>query len=146
MSENESTKCWWFSKRIEDFPPEELAERIRKVMALPLADKIVTIPYVGGPEIVEYATDELIGLCPATGYPDIYKLSIRYHPDQKLPELKSLKFYLMQYLEIPISHEHLANKIYDDFWDKVEPDDVYLVLTVARRGGIDTIVEVGSKI
>ena len=141
----ESTKCWWFSKRIEDFPLEELADRIKKVMALPLSDKIVVIPYVGGKEIVEYSTDELIGLCPATGYPDIYKLTIRYIPTDKLPELKSLKFYLMQYLEIPISHEHLAEKIYVDVRSKIQPEKIYVELIVARRGGIDTKVEVGRK-
>jgi len=143
---DKNIKEWWFTKRIEDMPCEELEKRIKEVMSLNLSEKIVTIPYVGGDEIAEYKTDELIGLCPATSYPDYYKLTIRYIPDKLLPELKSFKFYLYQYFEIPISHEHLAEKIYQDFKEKVKPKKLYLKLVVARRGGIDTTIEKGEKI
>jgi len=34
--------------------------------------------------------------------------------EQKIPELKSLKFYYMDYISLPISHEHLADKIFND--------------------------------
>ena len=136
----EGVKEWWFTKRIEDMPAEELAERIKVVMGLDLKKKIVTIPYVGGEEVVEYKTDELIGLCPATGYPDYYNLYVRYIPDKLLPELKSFKFYLMQYKDLPISHEHLAEKIYQDFKEVVKPNKLFVKLEVARRGGIDTTI------
>jgi len=138
-------KEWWFSKKIEDLPLSELSERIKEVMELKLRE-IVVIPYVGWrEEIIEYRTDELIALCPATGYPDIYSLSIKFIPNTLIPELKSLKFYYMEYLNLPISHEHLADKIYNDFNESVNPKKLYLELKVARRGGIDTFIYKGEK-
>lgn len=142
----QSIKNWWFCKKIEDLPLSELSNRIKEVMELDLKNKIVIIPYVGDEEIVEYKTNELIALCPATGYPDIYTLSIKFIPNELIPELKSFKFYLMQYLDIPISHEHLASKIYDDFNSIINPKKLYLELQVARRGGIDTYIYKGEKI
>lgn len=137
-------KDWWYSKKINEFPLEELRERIKKVQEMDLSTMIVPIPYVGEEEIVEYKTDELIGLCPATGFPDIYTLTIKFVPKKLIPELKSFKMYLMQYLNLPISHEHLADKIYKDFEDKMKPRQLYLHLKVGRRGGIDTTIERGS--
>lgn len=142
----EEIKSWWFSKKIEDLSLSELSNRIKEVMELNLKNKIVIIPYIGDEEIVEYKTNELIALCPATGYPDIYTLSIKFIPNKLIPELKSFKFYLMQYLDIPISHEHLASKIYDDFNNIIKPKKLYLELQVARRGGIDTYIYKGIKI
>lgn len=146
MKDITKIKDWWFSKKIEDFPEEELADRIREVMELNLADKIIIIPFVGGEQLCEYATQELIGLCPATGYPDIYGLVIRFVPDKHLPELKSLKFYLMQYMNLPISHEHLIEKIYMDFSVKVKPEKLYIELTVNVRGGIYTTIQKGVEL
>jgi len=108
---------------------------------------LVLIPYVGlVAEVVEYATDELISLCPVTFLPDINKLRIRYVPRKSVPELKALKFYLLDYRELPISHEHLAAKIYQDFHSVVGPDDLSVDIEVAIRGGITTKIHVGSKI
>jgi len=153
MEKKESIYDWWFSKRIEDFPPEELAKRFKVVMELDFWKKIVVLPYIGTEEVVEYATPELIALCPATGYPDIYEISIRYAPGGKIPELKSLKFYLMSFKDVPISHEHLASKIFDEFVQVVEPAERHdgmnyrtaclLTLKVAIRGGIATTITKG---
>lgn len=141
-----TVRNWWFGKKIEDMSDEELKKRIEQVMALDFKLDIRPIPYIGDREIVQYYTDELIGLCPMTGYPDIYKLTIRFYPCEKIPELKSLKMYLMNYLNVPISHEHLADKIYNDFNERIISEKTYLKLEVARRGGIDTTIEKGDKI
>jgi len=74
--------------------------------------KIETAPYEY-PEThtaVEYVYPELTAVCPQTGLPDYYTLRIVYEPDKKLPELKSLKMYLIAYRNYGIWHEHLANK------------------------------------
>ena len=44
--------------------------------------------------VVELQTDEFTCLCPATGQPDFAEILIRYVPDQKIVESKSLKLYL----------------------------------------------------
>ncbi len=91
-------------------------------------------------EVVEYVYPELTAVCPQTGLPDYYILRILYEPDKKLPELKSLKMYLIAYRNFGIWHEHLANKILEDFKAAVEPRWVYLELYVNNRGGIYTTV------
>jgi len=91
-------------------------------------------------EAVEYIYPELTAVCPQTGLPDYYILRIVYEPDKKLPELKSLKMYLIAYRNYGIWHEHLANKILEDFRRAVEPRWVYVELYVNNRGGIYTIV------
>ena len=132
---------WKYNKKMEKMPLEEVTERIKMVMSLPTYEKIKTIPYVGSEETVSYETNELIARCPQTGIVDFYTLKITYIPKEKLPELKALKRYIMQFEEIPISHEHLADKIYKDFLKVVEPKELHLRLEVNIRGGIKTVIE-----
>lgn len=135
-----------FTKKIEDMSPEELAFRIETSMTIELDYKIVPIPYLGGEEeVVVYEYLELIGRCPATGYPDIYTIRIIFEPNYLIPELKSLKFYYLNYFNMPISHEHLAARIYKDFQKIVAPKKLRLELDVAVRGGIYTTVIVGDE-
>ncbi len=96
--------------------------------------------YVGKREVVEYIYPELTAVCPQTGLPDYYILRLVYEPDKKLPELKSLKMYLIAYRNHGIWHEHLANRILEDFKEAVEPNWVYVELYVNNRGGIYTVV------
>jgi len=43
---------------------------------------------------VTLTTDEFTCVCPATGQPDFAKMTIKYIPDQRILESKSLKLYL----------------------------------------------------
>ena len=89
---------------------------------------------------VEYVFPELSAVCPKTGLPDNYILRIVFEPDKKLPELKSFKMYLLAYRNYGIWHEHLANKILEDFKRYVEPRWVFVELYTYNRGGIYTTV------
>ena len=86
--------------------------------------------------VVEYIYPELTAVCPKTGMPDYYTIRILYLPDNKLPELKSLKLYFIGYRNIGIWHEHLANDILDNFVKAVEPQWLFIELKVNNRGGI----------
>jgi len=128
-----------FTKKIEDMSPEQMTERIRAGYEYKHEHKLVPIPYIGSKGItVKYKYPELIGLCPATGYPDTYELKIIFTPDKVIPELKSLKFYLVEYMNLPISHEHLASKIKNDFVKAIKPKSITVELKTAVRGGIYT--------
>lgn len=129
-----------FKTRIEDMGEVELREIIKESWEKAMPE-IKRIPYLGKEERVTYQTDELIALCPMTGLPDLYDLKIQYITKAFIPELKSLKMYLIAYKNLPISHEHLANKIYQDI-KKVVGETIKLTLTVAIRGGIKTTIEV----
>jgi 7-cyano-7-deazaguanine reductase len=44
--------------------------------------------------VVEFTANELTALCPITGQPDFYELTLNYRPNESLIESKSLKLYL----------------------------------------------------
>ena len=96
---------------------------------------------------VTYEYPELTALCPMTGIQDIYTICITYIPEKKVPELKSLREYFLAYRDVPILHEHLANKIFEDFDDAVNPRQLFIQLDVAVRGGISTtiVIEKGME-
>ena len=136
-----------FGKTMEDMSEEKLRERIQLGMDFEIPHKIRPVPYLGGQdEVVEYAFDELVARCPVTGIKDHYKVIIRYIPDKFIPELKSLKMYYWDYEEcfVPISHEHLAAKIYTYFCEVIKPKEAYLRLEVAGRGELFTTVTLGN--
>ncbi|PKK81198.1 MAG: preQ(1) synthase [Thermoplasmata archaeon HGW-Thermoplasmata-2] len=96
--------------------------------------------YSGTKTVIEYVSPELTAVCPKTGLPDFYIIRILYAADKKLPELKSLKTYLNAYRNYGIWHEHLANRVLDDFVSAVAPKWVYVELKANVRGGILTTV------
>ena len=143
----EEMKSWIPLSQMDKASPEMYKERITKAYECDLPHRdFVLIPYIGKEEIVEYDYPELIGLCPVTFYPDVYRVKIRFIPNELIPELKSLKFYYMDYTTVPISHEHLASKIYNDFVSQVRPKACYLELFTNVRGGLTTNIEIGDKL
>jgi len=58
---------------------------------------------------------EFTCICPKTGLPDFAVIKIEYSPQKFCVELKSLKMYTIFYRDLGIFHEHLTNKILDDF-------------------------------
>lgn len=134
-----------YYNKIEEMSDKELKERIHYSMTVPLKNTIRPIPYLGEvTEIVEYSYPELIAKCPMTSIMDLYKISIRFIPNKLIPELKSLKLYLWNYQQLPISHEHLAARILSDFKKIIKPKSLYLRLEVAGRGEIFTTIRVGD--
>jgi 7-cyano-7-deazaguanine reductase len=141
-----ATKEFDFTKKIEDMSPADLKKRIKAGYEFKIPHKLVMIPFLGSKELVTYTYPELIALCPATGYPDTYTLIINFIPNKVVPELKSLKFYLMDYINLPISHEHLCDKIYKEFKLNVKPLKLQVILNTAVRGGIYTDIIKGDKL
>jgi len=126
-----------FKKKIEEMNSEEIRKQQEKVKKMKMPEiRTVDFLYEGGEMVYEYR--ELIALCPITGIPDIYTVRIIHTPDKKIPELKSLRFYFLAYKDIPILHEHLANKIFEDFKKAVKPKNLKIELNAAVRGGIHT--------
>lgn len=95
---------------------------------------------VGKRFVCTHVFPELTALCPVTKLPDFYTLEIRYEPDQKLIELKSLKLYLVGYRETETLHEEITNMIMDDFIKAVQPRWIHIEVRVNVRGGIATTV------
>ena len=125
---------WKYNTRIEDMTDEQVEERIRASMEFENAYPIRTIPYVGKvSQVITYDYSELVARCPMTGYLDFYRAKIDFIPGNLLPELKSLKLHYYGFAELPISHEHLAAKIYTEFCEVVKPVVCRLELTAGIR-------------
>ena len=84
---------------------------------------------------------EFTSVCPMTGLPDFGYIKITYHPDQKIVELKSLKFYLLQYRNVGIFYEHVVNRILEDLVQLLAPVRMVVTGEFTARGGIKTTVK-----
>lgn len=102
------------SKRLETFPNRH-----------PDRDYTVTL-----------TTDEFTCVCPATGQPDFARITIRYIPDQRIVESKSLKLYFWSYRNEGVFHEHVTNVILDDLVAALEPRWCEVIADFGIRGGI----------
>ena len=83
---------------------------------------------------------EFTSLCPKTGLPDFGEIRITYTPDRKCVELKSLKYYLIDFRNRGIFYEHVTNQILDDLVAALEPRRMTIVGDFSVRGGITTAV------
>ena len=83
---------------------------------------------------------EFTSVCPMTGLPDFGRITIQYIPDRKIVELKSLKYYLMQYRNVGIFYEHVVNRILDDLAVMLKPKSMKVTGDFTTRGGIDSTV------
>ncbi len=89
---------------------------------------------------VEIVCPEFTCVCPRTGQPDFAEIRIRYTPGSGIVELKSLKLYLFSFRETGIFHEHVTNRILDDFVAASRPIRCVVEGDFNRRGGIKTVV------
>ena len=88
---------------------------------------------------VKLDCEEFTCVCPITGQPDFATLKIRYIPDEKLVESKSLKLYLTSFRNEGIFHESAVNKIADDLIKILEPRYLEIEGNFKVRGGIAII-------
>tara|TARA_Y100000588_G_scaffold295209_1_gene315412 strand:- start:265 stop:726 length:462 start_codon:yes stop_codon:yes gene_type:complete len=86
--------------------------------------------------VVELTTKEFTCLCPVTGQPDFADITIRYVPNQKIVESKSLKLYFWSFRNEGIFHEHAANQILNDLVAAIEPRWCEVDAQFSVRGGI----------
>ena len=69
---------------------------------------------------IEFTCPEFTCLCPRSGFPDFATIHIRYVPDRKCVELKSLKLYINRFRDQKIFHEDVTNLILQDLVDLLE--------------------------
>lgn len=100
-----------------------------------------TFPYeYPGKEIsVDIETDEFTAVCPWSGLPDFGTVKIRYLPEKRILELKSLKYYLLSFRNVGIFQEHAVVRILDDLVRVAEPQWMEIALDYKVRGGLHTV-------
>ena len=87
---------------------------------------------------VELASDELTAVCPITGQPDLYRITIGYRAEALCLESKSVKLYLSSFRNEGVFCEALAVRIRDDVAAALQltADRVGITLEQKARGGI----------
>ena len=89
---------------------------------------------------IEITNLEFTAVCPKTGLPDFATIRVTYVPDERCVELKSLKSYFLSFRDVGIFHEHVINKVLDDFVAACRPRSVEVVGEFNLRGGLKTVV------
>ena len=96
--------------------------------------------YAGQDITIVTDTEEFTSVCPFSGLPDFGTLKITYVPDQKVIELRSLKYYLLTYRNVGIFYEHLVNRMLEDLAGACAPKSMEIVIEMTTRGGLRTTV------
>ena len=83
---------------------------------------------------------EFTSLCPKTGLPDFGEIRITYVPGARCIELKSLKYYMIEFRNKGIFYEQVTNQILDDLVAAIQPRRMTVIGDFSVRGGIKTVV------
>ena len=86
--------------------------------------------------VVTLDCPEFTSLCPKTGQPDFGRIVIRYIPDERMVESKSLKLYLFSFRNHGDFHEDCVNIIMKDLVALMDPKDLEVTGWFMPRGGI----------
>jgi 7-cyano-7-deazaguanine reductase len=92
---------------------------------------------------IDFTSTEFTAICPFSDFPDFATLNIRYVPNRRCIELKSLKMYINSYRDVKIFHEHVVNRILDDFVKACDPLEFEIEGDFNLRGNIKTVIRAG---
>ncbi|MEE9381982.1 MAG: preQ(1) synthase [Nannocystaceae bacterium] len=92
------------------------------------------------PFVIEHTAHEFTSVCPKTGHPDFAEVVVRYVPDAKCVELKSLKLYYQSFRNEGIFYEAVTNQIRDDLVVSIGPSWLQITTRWKGRGGISSRV------
>jgi 7-cyano-7-deazaguanine reductase len=84
---------------------------------------------------IQFVFPEFTSVCPVTGQPDFATVTVRYVPDERCVEMKSLKLYFFSYRNKGIFYEAVTNTILDDLVAVLAPRKMTVVGDFAVRGG-----------
>lgn len=85
---------------------------------------------------VQFNCPEFTTLCPITGQPDFGEIIIKYIPDVRMVESKSLKLYLFSFRNHGDFHEDCVNIIMKDLVKLMNPRYIEVTGLFKPRGGI----------
>lgn len=101
--------------------------------------------YAGRDIWVEFEIPEFTAICPFSDFPDFAIIKLKYVPNERCIELKSLKLYINSFREIKVFHEHVVNIILEDFVRACDPRAVEIEGDFHVRGNIKTVVRASYK-
>ena len=101
--------------------------------------------YPGREIVISFECPEFTAICPFSDFPDFATIKIDYVPQERCVELKSLKLYINSFRSVKIFHEHVVNKILEDFVAAVDPVRVDLFGDFNIRGNIKTTIRASYR-
>ena len=108
-------------------------------------DILQTIDYSGPRKRISYQINEFAAVCPFSGLPDTGIVWVDYIPQNKLVELKSLKYYFISFRNVGIYQEDVPSGICNDLNLLLEPEELLIKTRYSTRGGIDTTCTINSN-
>ncbi len=102
-------------------------------------------PRPGRRYVITHVNPEFTSVCPKTGLPDFGTIIIRYVPDKVCLELKSLKYYFLEYRNKGIFYEAVTNQILDDLVAACDPLEMEIISKWRIRGGMYSIIKASYK-
>ena len=101
--------------------------------------------YAGREIWIDFEIPEFTAICPFSDFPDFAIIKLKYVPNERCIELKSLKLYINSFREIKVFHEHVINIILEDFLKACDPLQVEIEGDFHVRGNIKTVVRAKYK-
>ena len=119
---------------------EKYLSSIRQDTTFISAEVLEPLPYDNRKENtwIEITNPEFTSLCPKTGLPDFGSINIKYLPDRHIIELKSLKYYFLQYRNTGIFYENLNQLILDHLVEVIKPIKMIICSEFSARGGMSS--------
>jgi 7-cyano-7-deazaguanine reductase len=108
-------------------------------------DFLQTIDYSGPRQRISYQMIEFAAVCPFSGLPDTGIVWVDYIPQNKLVELKSLKYYFISFRNVGIYQEDVTSRIFNDLNPLLESEELLIKTRYSTRGGIDTTCTINSN-
>ncbi len=96
--------------------------------------------FAGNEIWIEFEMPEFTAICPFSDFPDFATIKLKYVPNERCIELKSLKLYINSFREAKVFHEHVINIIRDDFVNVCDPLKLEIEGDFNVRGNIKTVV------
>ena len=121
---------------IEETPPD--------AMDLPGLDTF-EYKYKGKEIRINFTCPEFTAICPFSDFPDFATIRIDYVPNELCVELKSLKLYVNAYRDKKIFHEHVVNRMLDDFVRACDPISADIEGDFNVRGNIKTVIRASYR-
>ena len=89
---------------------------------------------------ITHVNPEFTSVCPKTGLPDFGTITVEYVPDKTCVELKSLKYYYLDFRQKGIFYEAVTNQILDDLVEATAPRRMIVIGEFSTRGGLHSVV------
>ena len=121
-----------------------IEETSPEAMNLPTLDTF-EYKYKGKEINISFTCPEFTAICPFSDFPDFATVKIDYVPNEVCVELKSLKLYINAFRSVKIFHEHVVNRILEDFVRACDPLSVDIEGDFNIRGNIKTVIRASYR-